>query len=327
MGATQRNAGLRRPEITELLEEAPDIENMFLGQKLFPVKTEKTQSGFYYKRTIADGGLMRAESYRREPKGAYKRNESKFSKDSYMTFEHGLEEPVDDSEAAEVEEIFDATVDAARGIRRKLQMEYEIDVKNVIYNPASWAAGAQNPVVNYTESNLATIDFVRDIQNALEVFTNYGQRPTDMVLSSYLFNMIRRSPKLQAYIFGPATVANQQVQVGVDHLKGLFDVPLNIHVARLPVDLSKAGDDSPNISRVYPTSHIFLGNIKGGNYKAGGCGRTIVWDADSPGGLFTTDTYRDEHIRCEVSRVRTHRVEKVIDPTAGLLIATNYSAN
>jgi hypothetical protein len=327
MGATQKGGRIRRPELTEMLTEAPHIESMFLAEKLFPVKTEKTQAGEYYKRTIAGGGLMRAEGYRREPKGPYKSITSVFEKDSFKTLEHGLKEPVDAAEAAEVEEIFDAQVEAGKNVRRRLMMEYEIDVKNAIFNASAWAPGVQNPVVNYTESLLSTIDFVQDIQRALEAFTNYGQIPNTVVLSSYLFNQIRRSPKLQAYIFGPAAVANQQTQISLKHLEGLFDIPLNFHIARLPVDLSKDGDDSPNIARVWPTSHIFLGNVQGGSYKSGGIGRTIVWDADSPGGLFTTDTYVDDDIRCDVVRVRSHRIEKIIDPTAGLLIATNYSAS
>jgi hypothetical protein len=54
----------------------------------------------------------------------------------------------------------------------------------------------------------------------------------------------------------------------------------------------------------------------------GGCGRTIIWDADSEGGLFTTDQYRDEPRRGDKIRVRSNRVIKIVNPNSGRLIGT-----
>jgi hypothetical protein len=45
-----------------------------------------------------------------------------------------------------------------------------------------------------------------------------------------------------------------------------------------------------------------------------------VWTEDSE--LFTTETYRDEKRRSDMVRVRHNTAEKVIDETAGELIAT-----
>jgi hypothetical protein len=55
----------------------------------------------------------------------------------------------------------------------------------------------------------------------------------------------------------------------------------------------------------------------------GGAGRTFYWDKE--GGLFVTESYRDESLRSNVIRVRQHDVIKVVDGTSGELITTAYS--
>jgi hypothetical protein len=64
--------------------------------------------------------------------------------------------------------------------------------------------------------------------------------------------------------------------------------------------------------------------VQGGEYQAGGCGRTIQWDRDTTG-LFTPETYRDDSRRSNILRVRQHTAEKVIDETAGILITTSFA--
>jgi hypothetical protein len=325
MGATLKNAALRRPELTEMYSEAADLQDMFIGEELFPVVTEPTETGIYYKRTITGGGLMRAANMTREARGAYQRSDRKFESDAFRTFEYGEEEPLDEKEMARFDDLFDAEADAGTNLARALKLGHEIRVKNKMFTPASWTLGTTSPVVAYTESLLSTIDFVRDITNRIEDLHNYGVVPNCLVLSSVLWNLIRRTPKLQSYIFGPTGSANQQRQISEADVSALFDMPLKLKIAKVPVDLSAVGDESPNIERVWPTTYMWLGKVVGGRYKAGGAGRTIVWDADSPGGLLTTETYEEPNIRSRVVRVRMNTDEKVVDSTTGSLITTGYS--
>jgi len=325
MGATLKNAGVRRAEITEMYSEADDLKDLFIGEEIFPVITEPLESGTYYKKTIVGAGLMRAANTQREARGAYERRNRKFEPDTFRTVEYGQEEPIDEKEQARYEDLFDAEADAGVQLARSLKLGHEIRVKNQVFNPSSWTLGTTAAVVAYTEANIATIDFVRDITNRLEDMHNYGCVPNTLIVSSPLWNLIRRTPKLQSYIFGPAGSANQQRKINETDVSNLFDVPLKLKIARTPVDLSQEGDDSPSIQRVWPNTHFWLGKVKRGRYKAGGAGRTISWDADSPGGLLTTDTYDEPAIRSRVVRVRMNTAEKVIDSTAGALITTNWA--
>ena len=70
--------------------------------------------------------------------------------------------------------------------------------------------------------------------------------------------------------------------------------------------------------------HNFRGFFVG-DFTGGGVGRSIVWGADSPGGLFVSETYRDEKRRGNMIRVRMNTDEKIIDETAGELITTQWA--
>jgi len=69
----------------------------------------------------------------------------------------------------------------------------------------------------------------------------------------------------------------------------------------------------------------WVGCTKGGDYSEGGAGRTLVWEADIPSGLYATETYRDEKRRSDRVRVRTNSIEKVLNGNAGQLIATAWA--
>jgi hypothetical protein len=55
----------------------------------------------------------------------------------------------------------------------------------------------------------------------------------------------------------------------------------------------------------------------------GGAGFTLVWNAE--GGIFVSETYRDEKRRSNMVRVRQNTTEKVINANAGTLITTQWS--
>ena len=75
---------------------------------------------------------------------------------------------------------------------------------------------------------------------------------------------------------------------------------------------------------ILPSTYIAVGYAAGGDFAAGGVGRTIIWseDASAP---FVTESYRDENRRSNILRVRSNRAVKVIDSTAAELITTQYS--
>ena len=77
-------------------------------------------------------------------------------------------------------------------------------------------------------------------------------------------------------------------------------------------------------SFIVPDSKIIVGQVAGGEFTAGGIGRTLVWAADAAG--FVSESYRDEARRSNVLRVRMNTDEVVIDPNAAVRITTDFSA-
>jgi hypothetical protein len=111
-------------------------------------------------------------------------------------------------------------------------------------------------------------------------------------------------------------------------LPGEQDVAEALGVETLYV--GKAPRNSNTKGQAYSGSFIWGNNvfavcqIAGGEYTAGGVGRTIQWTKDTTG-LFTPETYRSDERRSNILRVRQHTAEKVIDETACELITTNYA--
>lgn len=97
----------------------------------------------------------------------------------------------------------------------------------------------------------------------------------------------------------------------------------NLYVGKAPKNSNQKGQTFSG-TFIWSDAYIWVGQIQGGEYQAGGAGRTIQWDRDTTG-LFTPETYRDDSRRSNILRVRQHVAEKVIDETAGITITTSYS--
>ena len=118
-------------------------------------------------------------------------------------------------------------------------------------------------------------------------------------------------------------VADNQIPTGVDQIAKAFLIE-RVMVASATYDSSVKGS-AANLVPIWGNDYLFLGNVQGGDFSAGGVGRTIVWGADCPGGLVVTETYRAENRRGDMVRVRQNTAEKIIDETAGELIATRWA--
>lgn len=311
---------LRRPELTQLVIEGADFDKQFIGKKLFPVKGEADRAGQYFKLEKGPGGLAKSGGARRAAGAPYPRMKRTFTEDSYVCFEYGLEAPLDATDKAEHGDLIDLEALDATTLARSLMIGHEQRVAAQIMTPANWLA-RRDPKVNYTEALLGTIDFIFDMNYAIKAMTDQGVIPTDVVLSDDLWLRIQRAPTLAKNIFGSANDKLPELA----QVAAKFTIPLNFHVAMAVYDQSEEGADADMV-KIWPSTDIWVGAVKDGDFKMGGAGRTIVWDADSPGGLLTTDSYEEDNIRASITRVRMHTAEKVIDPNSGVLIKTNFGA-
>src|SRR5436190_7944472 len=314
-----------RADISTVLMEAVSQEKFFIGQEIFPVFPSALEVGRYPRFTVAATELLKpgraVGSTKRGATGTYNEVERKFVWDSYQTEEYGLEERVDDVVARRMENFFDAEMVTGKFLMNALMLDYEMECAAAAFDPSTFTTN--NATVAYTEANLATMDVPFDMNALIERITLLGESSTTIVMSLSVWNRIRRSTKMQTYMYGFLNVTQGGSQITPAMFSAVFG-GVNLIIAKKSVDTAVTCQ-TPHIVPVWGNDFIGVFNVAAGDFLNGGIGRTIVWDADSPGGLFTSESYRDEKRRGNMLRVRSNRVIKVMNTAAGQLIRTNYA--
>jgi len=306
-----------RQDISTLLMEGVHQEKHYVASSLLPVYGSQREVGRYPKFRLGKGELLKKESQKRNATGTYNESEEQFEWDSYQTQEYGHEKRVDDVVKKQMGDFFDAEMVTAKFCMNKLMLDYEVEAASAIMNPNVFTATAAGTA--YTEANLATMDFPADINATIEALTLNGEEPNTMVMSLSVYNRLKRSKLLQTYLYGHLNTTQGGSNITPNLIAEAFGIP-SIVVAKKSYDNAIKG--KMNVVPVWGNEYIWIGEVQGGDFMTGGCGRTIIWDADSEGGLFTTDQYRDEPRRGDKIRVRSNRVIKIVNPNSGRLITT-----
>ena len=311
-----------RSDIYALVMQAnADFNKMFIGDQVLPVKGEDVKRGIYMKAKLANGELMNGDAVPRANGDAYNRINRKYDTDTFDALEYGLEAVIDDAYESEVERFMNLEATEAMLLERSLRISYERRVAAAVMNATTFNATAAG--VNYTEANLATINLPADVAAAKLKLLKKGIVPNAIIMSANVFYRIQRSTLMQNQIFGvvPKT-AGQFTLPGEDDVARALNVD-TLYVAKSAYN-SNAKGQTHSGSFIWADTYISVCQIAGGEYQAGGIGRTIQWTKDTTG-LFTPETYRSDERRSNVLRVRQHVAEKIIDETAAELITTSYS--
>jgi len=312
-----------RADINQALIEAPQADVGLIGAELLPLQNVQAKSGTYLKVQLAAADLLSNNSAARAAGSEFQRGIRSFSSANYDTQEYGLEELLDDGVVTDLNRFFSYEAETARFLLRQIKLGHEVRVKEVIWNATTpFTSADQSPAVNYTNTNIATIDVVRDVADAKLTLAKSGYQANTVALSATVFQQIRRSTKLQNQFFGVISDTGGR-------LLSEQEVAAALGVQKLLV--GSAAINSANKGKAYsgsfivPNDKIIVAQTNGGEFTAGGIGRTLVWAADAAG--FVSESYRDEARRSNVLRVRMNTDEVIIDPNAGIRITTNYSAS
>jgi len=311
-----------RGDINIKIEEAAAMDKFFIAQQVLPMIGVEAKSGQYPKLTRKDTELLNAGSSVREPKGSYSRTNRAWTFDTYDCVDRGIEEPVDDTEAKDLGRFFPLEVAAGKWGLRSMMLDYEIRTSAAVLNTTNFGA-ATNSAVAYTEALIATLNFPKDILDAIERVNDNGSQANTIVMSSTVLNRIKRSTLLQNFIRGsrPSDITQnitaQQIQ------QAFADNGIEqCLVGRARYNGAKKGQ-AYSATNIWGTGYVWVGECKAGTAEDGGAGRTFVWNQE--GGLFVTETYREENTRSNIVRVRQNTTEKIVDGTAGTLIALQWA--
>lgn len=304
-----------RADLNTFVEEASAADQYFIARKVMPILPSTAKAGIFPKINIQGGELLKAESTRRGPSGTYNEVSRKITTDTFECIDRGLEERIDDVFVRDMERFFDVEVLTSKLITRMMMLDYEIRVAAKIIDTAVFTTTSATTAMS--EANIATFDFPRDLMEAKERLTSRAVIPNTLIISDILFNRIRRSTKLQTFLYGSIGAGTSYRLVNAQDIGSAFNIP-TVYVAASSYDTAVKGQ-AESLTRVWSDNHIWLGNVQEGDFSAMGAGRTIVWSADSPD-LFTTETYRNEARRGDMVRVRHHTDEKIVDPTCAEII-------
>lgn len=311
-----------RADIYALVMQAnAKFNEMFIGDKVLPIKGEDFRKGIYMKANLANALLLNNDAKPREQGAAYARVNRKYDTDTYDAQEYGLETAIDDSYEEEVDRFMNLEATEAMLIERSLRINYEARVAAKIMDPNTFTTTAAT--VAYTAANTATMDVVSDVDLAKGRLLKLGIIPNAVIMNYDVFQRIRRSTLLQNQIFGVVPrQAGQRLLPGVEDVARALGVD-TLYIGQAPTNQNQQGQ-SYSGAFIWQPTYLAVLQIEGGDYQAGGVGRTIQWTKDTTG-LFTPETYRDNSRRSNILRVRQNTAEKIIDATACQLIQTNYT--
>ncbi len=313
-----------RADINQALIEAPQADVGLIGSQLLPLQNVDAKSGTYLKVQLAGAELLSNNATARDSGSGYSRGIRSFSSANFSTDEYGLEEIVPDDTAKDLNRFFSYEAETAKFLLRQLKLSHEKRVSDLIWNATTpFTIADQTRAVAYTNTNIATVDVARDVAAAKLALNKYGYEVNCIAMSANVFELIRRSTLLQNQFFG--VISNTGAR-----LLNEAEIAAALGVQNLLVGRAAYNTAGKNKaytgSFIVPDTKIVVGQIAGGEFTAGGVGRTLVWSGDSAGG-FVSESYRDEARRSQVLRVRMNTDEVVIDPNAAVRITTDYSAS
>jgi hypothetical protein len=311
-----------RADISQALIEAPQADIGLIGSQLLPLQNVDAKAGTYLKVQLAGGELLTNNALARESGSSYSRGIRSFSSANYATNEVGLEELIPDDAAKDLNRFFAYESETAKFLLRQLKLSHEKRVSDLLWNATTpFTIADQTRAVAYTQALVATVDVARDVAAAKLALAQYGYEANCVAMSANVFELIRRSTLLQNQFFG--VISNTGAR-----LLSEAEIAAALGIQNLLVGRAAYNTAGKNKtysgSFVVPDTKIIVGQISGGEFTAGGVGRTLVWSGDSAGG-FVSESYRDEARRSQVLRVRMNTDEVVIDPNAAVRITTNFA--
>ncbi len=308
-----------RGDINTLLTEGVDAENMLIGEQVCPVFESEVQQGQYPIFKLGLGELLNNDVGTRTPGATYGRITRAYNVGTFDCLDRGLEEVVDDGYSSNVGRFFDAEVAAARQTKLQVRLGHEKRVAAALMNTTNFG-NATNSNVAYTEALIATINVPLDVLAGIDSIKQRGVMPNALVMSDQVFNRIRRSTILQNYMRGNRP-SDSLILLTPDMMAQSLGLE-KVYVGASGINANKKGQAYSG-SALWGNTYMFLGKIASGDFMNGGALRTIVWNKE--GGIWVTESYREEFRRSNVIRVRQNTQEAAIDLNAGYLIATQYS--
>lgn len=292
---------VRRPDlggaIVEMMEASGQMG--YIGTQLLPLQTVAENAGVYP--VIPKEALMKNVNPARAPKSAYVRTSYEYERGSYMTYEYGVEEVVDDVERSLFDQEAPGMADmlAAKRAADFLMRAQEKRIANLFFS-ATAASRFGTVSVSNEWDDFANATPIADVKGQLNNFRYAsGMMPDALVCNWKVYNNLTQCAEIVdqiKYTFGSALDIRNLTPQQIAQALG---VPRLIIAGGLQ-DTAGFGLDS-SIGDIWDDEYAALVRI--GDMQSGGLGRTFSWTPET-GSPFVVEQYREEAVRGDVYRVR-----------------------
>jgi hypothetical protein len=312
---------LPRAEISQAVFEANSNSASlpFIGLDVLPIYSVSGRTGEYVKIELGGGEVYNLDALKTDPGMNRSRVTRRFTTDNYACTSYELEELLPDESSADLGRYFDVEVSSANFLNNQLLLSHEQRVADLLYGSGISAISSS---AAYTAGAGSNIDIAKDVDDAATVLAQRNVIPDTVIMSLPVFNRVRRSTKLLENIFGPVKNVNSTRPASAQEVADALNVS-QILIGRAAKNNAKKGQAYSG-AFIWGNNKVIVAKLGAGEFTAGGLGRTLLWQEDSPTPL-VTETYRDEARRSNVIRARHNTAEKLIDAACAVGIDTTYA--
>lgn len=306
-----------RPDLAESFMEfdlAMDAQG-FISNQVFPVVEVAQQSGNFGKIPVEQ--LLQSRDTKRAPGSGYARGNFTFDDATYACQEHGAEEPVDDREAAMYRDYFDAELIASQRAYSAVLRNAEQRVADALFNSSTFTpTSVSNEWDDATNATPLT-----DVEAAVQsIYDASGLWANSLIINQKVFRNLRNCDQVIDRINSAgAGSPSKASDVTMQMLAEVFALD-RIIVAGASKNTAKEGQDA-SISQIWSGEYAMVAKIAtSSDFREPCVGRTFHWSADGSSIGGTVETYRDESVRSDITRVRHDVDEIVLYPEAAELL-------
>jgi hypothetical protein len=286
----------------------------FIAQRVLPVLESMKQAGPFGKIPIEQ--LLKTGDTARAPGAGYSRGKFTFTKDSFSCEEHGWEEPVDDREAEMYADYFDAEQIATMRAYNAVLLNAEKRAAALLFNTSTWTP----TTITHEWDDASSSVPITDVETAVQtLWAQSGLWANALIVNRKVFRNLRLGAQVVDRMKYQGFQDVRAGNITASTLAQVFDLD-EVIVAGSAKDTAKEGQDT-SISPIWSDEYAMVARIARTNDIKEPCvGRTIHWGADGSTIGGTIETYRDETVRSDITRVRHDVDEKVLYVEAAVLL-------
>lgn len=297
-------------------------EGGFIASRVLPIFDAPRASGNFGIVPIEQ--LLQQRDVVRSPGSGYSRGNFTFEPATYATQEYGAEEPVDDNEAANYADYFDAEMVAAARARSALLVAHEMRAADLLFNPTTWngaslTTGITNEWDSNHTSNAVPIDDVEGAVN--KVYDGSGLWPNALIINRKVFRNLRNLDQIIERIQSAgAGDATKPSDITAEMLARVFDLRYVFVAGGTKNGAIEGQAASP--SQIWSSEYAMVCRVAESNDLREPCvGRTFHWSQDGSQPFGTFEEYREESIRSKIIRNRHQVGMKVLYVQAAHLLS------